>query len=265
MIRATDKSSSSKNKIPLAMGLAILYTAIMGVGMYIMHHINGGMYGNAEMVDTLWWILIILTLLTMGSIVKFFSWPEVGFKKLNWSQLWWALPWTANIIYIWFAIIGHLMTHTLGAEQWRTLGMIAFTTLLVGIAEELMYRGIALHSLLGQFSLRKAILLSALAFSLLHSVNFLGGLAFQDVLEQLIDTFIFGVAFACLVLRQNNLWPAILLHWQGDCVAFLIGYLAIPDHQLQFYGIFLFAGRALTVLLLVKAKPSKAPNLSRQN
>lgn len=90
--------------------------------------------------------------------------------------------------------------------------------MLVGLGEEIMYRGIVLHAFLTTRQVRWAMLVSAIGFSLLHAVNVLGGSPLPDVLQQLILTFLWGFFFAPLMLKLNNIVPLIIFHWLWDCV-----------------------------------------------
>ncbi len=71
------------------------------------------------------------------------------------------------------------------------------------------HRGIALKGALGELSTGKAILLSAVLFSALHSVNVLALMPAGDMVFQLGLTFVFGLAMACFALRVNSLVPLI--------------------------------------------------------
>jgi membrane protease YdiL (CAAX protease family) len=110
------------------------------------------------------------------------------------------------------------------SPEWRTFAFFGFVTFLVGTGEELAFRGILLHSFLGDRSSRTrvalAMLVSAIGFSLLHSVNSFGGEPLQDVLSQLAYTFRFGLLFAPLMLRLNNIVPLMIVHWLWDFVQF---------------------------------------------
>jgi membrane protease YdiL (CAAX protease family) len=92
------------------------------------------------------------------------------------------------------------------------LAVAGFTTLLVGLGEETMYRGIVLHAFLTTNRVRFAMLVSAIAFSLLHAVNVFGGVSLLSVPAQLIMTFLLGFFFAPLMLKLNNILPLMIFH-----------------------------------------------------
>lgn len=84
---------------------------------------------------------------------------------------------------------------------------------LTAVAEELGFRALAGRVLrdLGCGTLA-TVLLSALAFSLIHWSNGLGSLGV---------TFLAGVLLAALYVRARSLWPAVAAHYLADLVLFL--------------------------------------------
>ena len=64
------KNVTTKQKIAV-LG-AVMYTTIIGVGMYLMQ-LSGATYGQPKMVNTLWVIEITLTAITVFFTVKYSS------------------------------------------------------------------------------------------------------------------------------------------------------------------------------------------------
>ena len=98
--------------------------------------------------------------------------------------------------------------------------VMVLTPLLVGIAEEGMYRGILLPGLLKKKSVNTAIVCSAVWFSMLHLLNLLGGQSVRAVVSQLFLTFLTGLYFAAVYLRVRKLSLLILQHALWDFIAF---------------------------------------------
>ena len=88
-------------------------------------------------------------------------------------------------------------------------------SLLVGLAEEGMFRGIILRSLLSR-GIWPAALLSALFFASIHLTNLLAGASWGYTFGQLILAFGTGMLFASLRLRTGSIWPCVLLHAVRD-------------------------------------------------
>ena len=235
---------------------AFLYTLIMSVAMYISFHINGVEYGEPNMVDTLWYFEIILSLFAIVITVRYFSWKEVGFDKINKKQILWIVPLFLLLILIWGGIFNFLLNNEASTEQIKLFSLVGFTTLLVGFSEELMYRGILFSAFLNnkKSGKIKAVFISALGFSLLHAINFLAGLPLGALIDQLIFTFIFGVLFALLKLRIKNIIPFIIYHWLWDFA--LIGAVVIGYYEtFSDYSAFLeFILIVILLFLLLKEK-----------
>jgi hypothetical protein len=108
----------------------------------------------------------------------------------------------------------------LSSKQWGLLASVTFCTFLVGFSEELVFRGIILKGFLEKHGVFFSMLMSAVLFSLLHSVNVFGGMPFIVMLVQLIMTFLLGMVFAPLAIKLNNITPLILFHFIWDMLLF---------------------------------------------
>jgi membrane protease YdiL (CAAX protease family) len=90
-------------------------------------------------------------------------------------------------------------------------------SLLVGVGEELAYRGIVLNALLQRYSAPAAVALSSVLFALLHTCNLLAGREPAAVLFQVILTAATGSIFAwTYLLTGRNLALVMLLHGLYD-------------------------------------------------
>ena len=69
------------------------------------------------------------------------------------------------------------------------------------LCEELLFRGALLSALRRAGSDRMAVVVSAVAFSMMH-MN----------VHQMPTTLVLGVVLAALVIRSGSVWPAIVLH-----------------------------------------------------
>jgi len=167
---------------------------MMGTGMAVMHYLAGYHYNDPRMVKVLFWVEIAVTTLVVWWVLRYSSWKKAGFLTLNKKALWWVLPLAILILLGW----ADFFSFTLLKEHWALLSLIGISTFMVGFSEELLFRGIVLHHMAEKYPLHKAMLISAIAFSLLHSVNILGGLTLGAMLFQLFFTFVYGLFFAPL-------------------------------------------------------------------
>ncbi|PID62520.1 MAG: hypothetical protein CSB44_03625 [Gammaproteobacteria bacterium] len=133
---------TQKQKVALVS--AVVYTALIGAGMFTSLHINGIPYESPRMPETLIWFEVVMTVFALWVAKRYFSWQELGFGKFDRKNILWFAP---------MAIMGVIIAGNFGyfilsnleyfsSEQWRLLGVVAVTTFLVGFSEELMYRGI---------------------------------------------------------------------------------------------------------------------------
>ena len=83
--------------------------------------------------------------------------------------------------------------------------------LLIGILEELLFRGL-LYRALEQKSETAAIVVSSLVFGLLHLLNLTGGTAQPLVLLQTAFATALGFVFALILARGKSLIPCIAAH-----------------------------------------------------
>ena len=101
--------------------------------------------------------------------------------------------------------------------------------ILVGVAEELMFRGIIAQTLLERYGTAragvwKACLVSGVLFGAAHLSNLLGSAPF-GVLMQCVFAGSLGVLFAAIYFRTGNLWVLVFLHGAQDAASLLAGGL----------------------------------------
>lgn len=104
-----------------------------------------------------------------------------------------------------------------------TLTQFFITAVAVGIAEEMIFRVVVFRGMVASgSSVKKAILVSALFFSLFHLVNLLSGMELAQTGAQLVNTFILGVIFAYIYYKTESVLYIILLHFMWDFSAFSV-------------------------------------------
>lgn len=111
---------------------------------------------------------------------------------------------------------------------WRIVSFLVNMTL-VGVAEEVLFRGVIGQTLLEHFGtsragIWKACLLSGLLFGGAHLVNILSS-APLGVLMQCLFAASLGVLYAAIYFRTGNLWATTFLHATMDITSMLIGGL----------------------------------------
>jgi len=97
-----------------------------------------------------------------------------------------------------------------------------------GFYEEVLFRGLIFQNMMIQWAGRKnyifkSVLISGLAFGLIHLLNLRHGLFLLDsTLIQVVSTTGIGVLFCAVYARTRNLWGPIIVHTLTDITADLI-------------------------------------------
>ncbi len=241
-------------KEKMAILAVVVYLSIMTTGMAVMHFCYGITYPDPKMLEVLVYFQIFATLSACFFYRKFFR--GTGFKKPVW-----------NIYIVEFLIVALTMgflqittgdyTHTDMKLLWTIVG----TMLLVGIGEEMLFRGILFTAFRERQGVYKAILISAGVFGFLHSTNLVGGEAFGATVLQVFSAAVAGVLNAWVFYKTKNLIPTMLYHWCFD-MFILLGMIA-PANTETVSGIqsILTTGAALVILgfiayRLVKKMPA---------
>lgn len=130
---------------------------------------------------------------------------------------------------------------------------------LIGIAEEITFRGMVLgsfiHNWRGKNPILGGVLLSSLIFGLTHAVN-----AFSqpliNTIVQIVVAFSLGIILAFMYLRTNNLFTSILLHMLVDFTS--ISLTNTTESQAGWGSAFLILVVAILVLIFqLRPRPRK--------
>ncbi len=148
-------------------------------------------------------------------------------RQRKWSSnaLTWPAPrsWAIILPVAAYSLVVYplLFTGTLGlnVSQPNFAAGVAFNGFAAGALEELVFRGLILSLLLGgnpddqnPSNTWRAIIISALLFSVPHALNVFVGHAEVRVLAQLVWAFLLGIVFACLRISGRSIWPVAVLH-----------------------------------------------------
>ena len=155
--------------------------------------------------------------LFLFAVITFFKWDkrELGFKiARNWRLLWFP------VLFV-LIFLGGATASGLPPTQMIIFALI--NSLLVGISEELMFRGIIFRAALAQPQLNiwPAIWITSLLFGGVHSLNgFMTG-DFLAALAQALAAFMSGIWLHAIRLRTKSLYPAMLIHGLWDFSIFV--------------------------------------------
>ena len=166
--------------------------------------------------------LICLSLLTRQTYLLRF--PHKSFPR----ALAWSIPCflVAIVNFPFYALIAG----TAVVERASLVPLFLFMCVLVGVSEELMFRGI-IHDFIKQKLRGKkngylyAVLLSAAVFALWHFVNLIYGAGIVDTLLQVGYSFLIGAMLAVTYDKNRNIWLCVFIHALFDFGGMLVEYL----------------------------------------
>ena len=198
---------------------------LVGTVAYFTQLSNEWLYGSAS---------LLLSIIAAVLLTRMGWWKIVGFRSPNQPRdLWYfVLPLLPAVINL---IIG------LEVSSLVRLAEFFVITLLIGFAEETIFRGLMLNTLKAHGFWRAAII-TALLFGLSHALNGLAGKSMAETAAQIFYAVAFGFAFAALVLKKGILWPLVIVHFLIDFASFL----QRPDFTISTeWNVLLVAGLAL--------------------
>ena len=135
----------------------------------------------------------------------------------------WRLAWLSAV----YAALMLAFDVAQGLPAHEVLLVVAVNMLLVAVSEELMFRGILFHALWGRYRLWPAIVLTSLAFGLVHTFNGFGTGRWDQAVMQSIAAFMQGFAYLAIRIRTRSVWPMVLVHAAWD-YSLMLGVLAQP-------------------------------------
>ena len=145
-------------------------------------------------------------------------WQPVGLKRLvRTRDLKLLLPPAVYVSAFW------ICSTTLGKADAGTTFNVLGNTLLVGISEELMFRGILFYGAASAFGNSKAVWVTAVIFGLVHITNGIVTGDFGVASIQAINAFMVGSWLAALRLNLGAIIPLMVIHWLWDAGPVLLG------------------------------------------
>lgn len=171
-------------------------------------------------------------------------------KPVNWSQLFPVLVLLGVVFASWLAMrfslpAGNSMDNALSRD-------VFLTTLLVGLNEEWIFRGLLMAAFCHRFGLRNGVLLALLCFGLAHAGNALNSENPGLQLLQVFSTAMTGSVLALAALAMRSLLPAMLAHALYDFMVVDMGELSAAGANPVFMAPMLLVGVALGVYCLYR-------------
>ena len=168
--------------------------------------------------------LVILSMALLLVIRSSGMQEELGMTRWlqNGKRVLWLLP-------MWILATGNLWGGiSVRYEPINTL-MAVLSFLLVGVAEEIIFRGFLFNGMKKTGSLTVAVIVSAITFGMGHIVNLLTGHATGETLVQIVFAVAWGFLFTFAYLKGGSLLPCIAIHSLIDVLSVFARDNAVAD------------------------------------
>ena len=177
-------------------------------------------------------LLVPILLLVVIFLLKWV--PEVGLKRVaNPRDLW--ILWLP-VLYLLVFVASAALTGFSGLGD-GVIWFVLINTLLVGINEELMFRGVLFYGSGARFGLLWTVVLTAVLFVSVHILNgFITG-DFSNAMIQAAGAALSGVWYAALRFRLGSVFPGMILHWLWDFLTFLGGSILLASLITPRFGV----------------------------
>ncbi len=208
--------------------LAVVLTALLLLPLVRSLNLDPFLLGEAGVA--------FVTLLTAALFCRWpggITWAEVGWTRPREGGRWLALGLGMGIgmqltLFLAFWAAGWLRILGPGSGGLGGLAYLALVHLTVAVAEETLSRGVALASLARDLGPTPALLLTSLAFALLHAGNpAFGLLPFLGILAA-------GLLLGWAYLSPGRIWLAAGIHWGWNLGEAALGF---PVSGLPFPGL----------------------------
>ena len=207
-----------------------------------------GSYGDGSLQMLLGLVAVSAALLAM---IRFLG-IEKELGMTRWLQNGKALLW---LLPMWVLSTGNLW----GGVGLRYAGintlMAVLSFLLVGVVEEIVFRGFLFNGMRRTGKLPVAVVVSALTFGMGHIVNLLTGHATTETLVQMIFAVSWGFMFTFAYLKGGSLLPCIAIHSLID----VLSVFARDNVVAHWIIIVATVAAALVYCLYLRKQPTPEP------
>lgn len=171
-------------------------------------------FKNQYMIDLIGQLLLTILALIGLAIIKKMDVIKFRFKGLGHGFAAGGILIVFNVLIL----ISFTIQHDPITASHAKIVMYAFHMLLIGIFEEILFRGILQNVAIDYTGCdtprvaSKGILLAGILFGCVHMINIVAGASIIPVLLQAIAVIPLGCLMGAVYFRSNNLWSGILLH-----------------------------------------------------
>lgn len=153
--------------------------------------------------------VVVAMLFGLGCIAFWRIWRATGFTATAKNASWWLLLLPVAFIIL-FASFG--LTHSSVATA--GILMILVNSLLVGINEEVMLRGLVFSGMADRFTFWRACIITTVLFGSMHLLNFFS--TGEVHILQALSTMGVGLMLLAIRVGMGSIIPAIIVHGLWD-------------------------------------------------
>ncbi len=205
----------------MAILAAFLYLTIMTIGMFILSNVHHIKYGNPAMMEVLIYFVFFAVLTSI--IIYFLFFRGTAFKKIKYNL--WILEFGIFAVLV---LLAQVFLGDYKSANMKLIWTVVATTIMVGIGEEFLFRGLIFTAFREKHGVFIGILVSSFVFGFLHITNLAGGAEIGSTLFQMVNAGLSGVVSAWVFYKTENLIPAIIYHGIWDMMG-LLGTIVTVD------------------------------------
>ncbi len=209
-----------------ALGAVAAYYAILVIATALRFRIGQTPSDTGAVLLALLPVQVILLMLCLVAVHPS-GWRSVGFGRFRPAGAIWLLPSIAVMALMLGALLPYLSRNTMPP---RTVVLLFTVPLLIGVTEEIMFRGVLLRAAMARLRLFKAMLLSAVLFALMHGIIGIGGQPTVITLQQMGFAFLVGIFLAPIAIASGTLWVVIIWHAVWDMLVYASQMAGIVHH-----------------------------------
>ena len=158
----------------------------------------------------------------LGLAALLLRWKGLGFRRPRPGT--WRLLWLPGL----YLLLTATLIAVTGPPPPGLVAIILANMLLVGLSEELMFRGFLYSGLRDRLSLWPAALITSMLFGAVHVLNVAVTGHLRLALLQSVAATMLGLLLLGLRLRMGSIWPVILLHAFWNVGLLVLGRNATP-------------------------------------
>lgn len=213
-------------------GTKMLIYGLVGTAIAYASGRISGMLAATLGLDT---IMLPIAVRSVVAVIIFIALGGGSWLRLNWKSIRFTWKFVRPLIIInlvlgALTVIGILYGfYTGGIELMNSARLAGYCTLLcllVGINEEVMFRGLALGGLLAKMGdskegIIRAAIISSIIFGAIHVIwdlDFTNGYSIATGAMKTLETSMFAFVFCYPVIKGRNLWGAITAHGFFDWI-----------------------------------------------